>query len=78
MVEEQLKLVRVRMSVELASEGLVETRNDSVVVLRPDLQAVVLAGRNVTDDVHLLVRPLRVGQLVDQPGELVFRVGAVD
>lgn len=77
-VEEQLKLVRVRMSVELAPDGLVEARNDPIVVLRPDLQAVVLSGRYVADDVHPLVRALRVRQLVDEPSQLVLRIGAVD
>lgn len=52
--------------------------DDVIVIPGPDLETVRVAGRDVTDYVHLLAVDLRALQLVHEPLQLADRVGAVD
>lgn len=51
--------------------------DDIVVVPAPDFEAVGVSGRNVSDDVDLLVFELSALQLVNEPLQLGAGVGAV-
>lgn len=49
-----------------------------VIIPWPDFETIRVAGRDMTDDVHLLAIDLRTLQLVHEPLQFADRVGAVD
>lgn len=75
---EQPILITMGVTIELGQHRLIESVDDAQKVVQPRLCAFPIVRRNVSDDVHLVVRLLRLEQFVGQPLELIGRIDGVE
>ena len=76
-IVEQFEFVLVSVAEELADNCVLKAIYDSVVVAAPDLETVVGAGWNVSDDGHFFAQQFGRLELADEPGQFVGRVRGV-
>lgn len=76
-IVEHLELIEMCVPEELRRYGALIACDDFVVIPRPHFQTIRMTGRNMPDNMHLLVGELSGLQFIDEPLQLGGRIGAV-